>query len=233
MPNENEIRPEQNPLKGHFQRGELDGLARGHGTDKSSAGHDYMRFYEAFLRPYKHEAFVLLELGVGPTTNKGKSLFTWRDFFPRAHIVGVDMRSDAKDVEGERVSVEIGNCGKAEFLRELGNRYKPFVILDDASHRWSHQILALETLFPLLLSGGIYILEDLQTSFGPHREESYADQPVDAFAYLARLAHLVVGGTRRHPGIGEEPPPPALARLARQIDAITVCKGTAVLMKRQ
>ena len=58
-------------MREYFPRGELDALASQYGTDKASDRHDYMRFYEFFLRPFKNDEFTLLELGVGPEKNKG------------------------------------------------------------------------------------------------------------------------------------------------------------------
>jgi hypothetical protein len=215
-----------------FPRGELDVLALRHGTDKASTGHDYMRFYEGFLKPFKNEKFVLLELGVGVQDNKGKSLLTWRDYFPRAEIVGVDMREDARDVETDRVKVHIGNCAKPEFLRGLAEIYTPAVIIDDASHRWSHQILAFTTLFKSLDAGGIYVLEDLHTSFGGSRNGNYADHPEDTFAFLSRLAHLVGGDGREHPAVDMGDSGRELRSLARQVDVVAFYRKTAVIVKR-
>ena len=50
----------------------LNAIGLQHNTDKSSRKHDYLRFYEFFLAPFKDQEFVLLELGVGTPENKGK-----------------------------------------------------------------------------------------------------------------------------------------------------------------
>lgn len=219
-------------VRDYFPRGELDKFGVQHGTDKSSSGHDYLRFYEFFLSPFRTREFTLLELGVGPRDNKGKSLLTWHDYFPRANIVGVDVRPDAKDVETERVSIEIGNCGEPAFLRRLGEKYKPGVIIDDASHKWSHQIGALETLFGALEPGGIFIVEDLGTSFEPLRQKNYADQTEDAFSYLVTLSYLIAGQRQGHPAIGSDRSTRAVKALSREMSAIAFYRQTAVIMKQ-
>jgi hypothetical protein len=219
-------------MKGYFPRMQLDELAKAHGTDKSSLRHDYMRFYEFFIRDLKNKEFTLLELGVGPKENKGKSLATWRDYFPKAQIVGVDIRADAKEVEGERVRIEIGDCSDAAFVSRLASKYKPAVIIDDASHRWSHQISALEGLFQCLMPAGIFIVEDLHTSFLPYRDRAYGDSPEDTISYLARLAYLVSGNGAKHPALGEKIQEQAIATIARGTDAISFYRRTALLAKR-
>jgi hypothetical protein len=215
-----------------FVRETLDELALRHGTDKSSRGHDYMRFYEFFLRGLKQEEFTFLELGVGPPNKKGKSLLAWRDYFPKAQIVGVDKREDAKDVEDTRIRVEIGNCANRDFLQRLASQYAPTVILDDASHKWSHQILALHTLFPGLPAGGIYIVEDLQTSFKPVSDRGYADSPEDTATHLLRLTCAVAGRGAEHAAADSAPPGKAIAELAEMTDAIMFYRKTALLVRR-
>ncbi|HEY5049184.1 MAG TPA: hypothetical protein VII49_14300 [Rhizomicrobium sp.] len=216
----------------YLPRAELDKLALIHGTDKASRGHDYMRFYEFFLNPFKEKTFVLIELGVGPKHNKGKSLLTWRDYFPHATIVGVDIRQDAKEVETDRVHIEIGDCSKPNFLRELSRKYAPLVIVDDASHKWSHQILALETLFPALEAGGLYVVEDLQTSFEPLRRGVYADNTEDAFSFLIRLAHMVGGSGLGHPALDGANTNSLMKSLAEVTDMIAFYGRTALIAKR-
>ena len=44
---------------------------------------------------------------------------------------------------------------------------RPNVILDDGSHVASHQLESFKVLFPLLQDGGIYIIEDIHTSYVP------------------------------------------------------------------
>jgi hypothetical protein len=54
------------------------------------------------------------------------------------------------------------------------------LIVDDGSHLTSHQIKSLELLRPKLKPGGIYILEDIHTSF----MSEYMDGPVSAYVYF-------------------------------------------------
>ena len=170
-------------MQGLFDGSDLNALGVKYGTDKASIKHDYLRFYETFFAPFRNEAFNFLELGVGPAHNKGKSLLTFRDYFPRAHIIGVDIRDDARDVAAERISIEVGDCSSRGFLLALAQKYTPHIIIDDASHLWSHQILALETLLPELAAGGLYVVEDIHTSYSP-LAAAYGDNAIDTASYL-------------------------------------------------
>src|SRR5207248_4538620 len=98
----------------------LDELGLAHGTDKASKGHDYLRLYEPFLRPFAGDAFTLIEIG----GYKGASLRMWRDYFPRASIVCLDLNPDVASHAGERIAVEIGNAGSKSFLASIAEKYR-------------------------------------------------------------------------------------------------------------
>ena len=214
-------------------RAALDEIGLRFGTDKASQSHDFLRHYEFFLQHFRDQKFTLLELGVGPVKNIGKSLMMWREFFPRATIVGVDDKPIAKTVEGERISVEIGDLGQVEFLKQLAEKYKPLVIIDDASHLWSHQIMALEMLFPSLLPNGCYIVEDLHTSYGELATKYGQGQYQNAVTYLTTLSTLVCGAGRgSHESYANLRPSPMQMAIAEHTDTFTFCRHTAILTKR-
>ena len=46
------------------------------------------------------------------------------------------------------------------------DRYGPFdIIIDDGGHTMEQQIASIETLFPALNEGGVYLCEDTHTSY--------------------------------------------------------------------
>lgn len=187
----------------------LDEIGIDYNTDKSSMfvnrngksvkGHNYLKTYEYFLQSFRAKSFTLLELGVGPEHNCGRSLKTWCDYFPNAKIVGVDIREDARSLANERVTIEVIDSGNPEQLQTLGAKYKPEVIVDDASHLWQHQIVAFQHLYPQLQSGGIYIIEDIQTSFGKLRDSYSRSSSIDAYEYFLSLQTLIVGLRQDYP----------------------------------
>ncbi len=209
--------------------GELDGLALAAGTDKSSKRHDYMRFYEYLLAPYRDKAFTFLELGVGIPSRKAPSLRTWKAFFPKAQIVGVDIKKVSKNFEEDRIAVEIGDASRPRFLKRVARNWQPSIILDDASHFWSHQIIGLQTLFSKLPAGGIYIIEDIHTSFLSNEEGSqYADHSESLWSYINRLQAALACAQRHGPELSDEE-----KHMVAWIDAIFVSRRTVAIIKRQ
>ncbi len=195
----------------------LDELGRKFNCDKSSLnrredqncpesrGHDYLRKYEIYLNNYTNDVgFSMLELGAGPEWNIGASLKIWIEYFPMAgNIVVADINESAIFLEGlgDNIKVVVGNLGQRKTLSLLEGSYD--FIIDDASHFWSHQIDAFNVLFDSLKPGGLYIVEDIQTSFGSFRS-SYSGNPqnpdkLDAFTYFSLMSSYVTGDFRHHP----------------------------------
>jgi len=127
--------------------------------------------YEHFLLPYRDsEKFKMLELGAGPDGNIGASCRMWKEYFNQnASIHVADNKPSSKALESEGINVHVGDLGSHAFLVQLARNEWDFII-DDASHLWHHQILGFRQLFASVKSGGVYIMEDLCTSFGQMRE---------------------------------------------------------------
>lgn len=208
--------------------GELNALAVEYGTDKSDRTHDYMRLYEFVFAPYKQAEFCFMELGVGLPRIKAASLRSWRDFFENAKIVGVDNDARLERFSGDDFVIEIGNASRPRFLRKLAETYAPSIVLDDASHKWSHQIIAFKTMFPLLPPGGIYVIEDIFTSFPmDSKYDVYADHPESTWSFIARLQAALAGNQTEWPPISAEE-----SALVGWIDAVFLTRKTVVFVKR-
>jgi len=144
-------------------RASLNDVGLKYGTDKSSAVHDYLRFYEFFLERKRDSEISILEIGV----LNGQSLKTWEEYFANGKIVGVDIAQGAKRFEGGRISIEIADQSNVQQLTEVARKHGPFdLIVEDGSHYCEHQITSLRTMFPFVDNDGIYIVEDLQTNYG-------------------------------------------------------------------
>ncbi len=217
----------------------LDEIGARQGTDKSSqsaAAHDYLRKYEFFFKELRREEFTLLELGVF----KGASLKTWEEYFEKAEIIGVDCEAAASGYVTGRSRMIQGDLGHTGFLETLP-KFSPRIIIDDASHVWSHQLLALFVLFPTLMSGGIYIVEDIHTSFQPLAPMFNGGQRYSAFEILLKIAEYMTGNQRPapifpdkkleplsvHPLFDEE-----IRLIADHTDAITFIERACVLIRK-
>jgi hypothetical protein len=142
------------PVGKHFRRGRERG---------SSKWHHYFSVYDRHLGHHSGRDLRLLEIGVG----RGGSLEMWREFLGRgAEIIGVDARDELSHFGHDNIKIRIGNQGDRKFLRSLVKEFGTFdVIIDDGSHRPSHQITTLEELYPALTTDpGIYLVEDLHTN---------------------------------------------------------------------
>lgn len=140
----------------------LNNLALKYGTDKKMGHHDYTKHYEYWFKSLKNDKIKLLEIGV----KKGASVRMWEEYFPLGSIVGIDINKNCLKQRSKRIQIEIGDQGDEVFLNSVGKKYGPFdIIIDDGSHRWRHQIDGHKQLFPYLKKGGLYVIEDLHTSF--------------------------------------------------------------------
>jgi hypothetical protein len=150
------------------------------GTDKV-LDHGYHLAYDRFLSPLRGERVSLLEIGL----ERGSSVQLWRRLFPRsARIDGIDIsvhpdcgliKGKGGCVIGEGVTVFAGDGGSSSFLGDFANHCAASsiaydVIVDDGSHVPADQLAAFRILFSRLLKpGGIYIIEDVETSYWHRR----------------------------------------------------------------
>ena len=123
--------------------------------------------YEKLFGAIRREPLRILELGV----NRGESLLIWRDYFPNAVIIGVDIHDRPPLLANEpRIHFVQGSQDDPATLdaaAAIGGR--PFdIVIDDASHIGYLTKRSLYYLFPRWLRpGGYYVIEDLGAAFWP------------------------------------------------------------------
>ena len=128
--------------------------------------HRYSGFYE------RHFAAIgpvssILEYGV----LRGASIRWLRRMFPQAEIVGVDILLQQPEWPTgpgiTYVNADQGDRpGISRMLQDLDRRFD--LVIEDGSHVPAHQANCLAETFPWLREGGLYVLEDLQTSHPHH-----------------------------------------------------------------
>lgn len=200
-------------------RRDLDALGWFYKTDKCSFGHNYCVIYQSHLRARRRQVRSVLEIGVGginwgegyETTAGGQSLRMWRDFFPNAQVVGIDIH--AKDIKGRRLHFERGDQGDPEFLRAVALRYGPFdLIIDDGSHLGRHIITSFNTLWASVKPGGLYAIEDLGYSYDPEWEGGPPGTPGTAADLLKGLIDATCcSATLSGPALAPEDFAPSIA----------------------
>ena len=157
------------------------------GSDKEQPGaHHYGPTYRRIFGPMKYRRLTLLEIGVAG----GESLAAWRCYFPFGKIVGCDIE-DKRQLSGGRVQVYLLDQSSSSDLARVVSKEGPFdIIIDDGSHLNAHQIFSFKHLFAHVKEGGIYVVEDAQTSYWPE----YGGKPVNqqslstAMGYFTELA---------------------------------------------
>ena len=67
-----------------------------------------------------------------------------------------------------RDKIFIGSQENKTFLLQTTKKIgKIDIVIDDGGHQMEQQITSFEVLFPQLAEGGVYVIEDLHTSFWP------------------------------------------------------------------
>ncbi|MDP3358902.1 MAG: class I SAM-dependent methyltransferase [Lutibacter sp.] len=154
-------------VKAFFYIFNLNKLALLHGTDKNES-HFYTQHYQKHFKPFKFKKFNLFEIGVGGYNNPisgGNSLRMWKSYFPFAKIFSLDIY-DKSFLQENRIKIYKGSQVDFDFLQMICNEVGLFdLIIDDGSHINEHVIKSFEFLFPKLKIGGIYAIEDTQTSY--------------------------------------------------------------------
>ena len=132
-----------------------------HGTDKGT-WHRYYVPYSRLLERYRALAPArLIEIGI----HSGSSLRAWLEIFPKLQLSAVDVDPKTRENAPEGCTVYIGDQGDESFLDAVIAAEDPWdVVIDDGSHRIDHQKDTFDKLWPRVRPGGLYVIEDLQSS---------------------------------------------------------------------
>lgn len=148
-------------------RNNLSKLAVIFGTDKEG-GHHYVIHYQRHFESLRRKKLNILEIGIGGYQNPrvgGHSLRMWKAYFPKSYIFGIDIYDKTYHDE-QRIKTFRGSQVDENFLRMMTAEIGAIdIIIDDGSHHNDHVISTFKILFPLLSNNGIYVVEDLQTSY--------------------------------------------------------------------
>lgn len=151
-------------------------LATEIGTDKVTT-HSYQHAYELYLPSLRHKPVKMLEIGLGcgMPYGPGKSLDLWDRYLthPNSSIFFIEYDEvcakewENKIKRGERIKIASGDQANVtmlnDFIRNYGSEFD--FIIDDGGHTMVQQITSFQNLFLSLKNGGLYFLEDLQTSY--------------------------------------------------------------------
>jgi hypothetical protein len=202
-------------------------LAIKHGTDKWGP-HFYTPLYHALFSPLRDRPIRLLEIGVGGYgfhTIGGASLAMWAEYFSNAIITGIDIVEKRLALD-PRIKVFRGSQDDPIFLRDVCAERGPFdIIIDDGSHVPKQVAASFNILFPSLIDGGIYVIEDMQTAFWPQFGGSLLDG-----GDTVKLVRTIIECLNRAE-ISAVGPPPSLPPFAQQIKSLRAFHNVLVVDK--
>ena len=165
----------------------LTSIAEIYKTDKLE--HGYTAVYEKYFENIRDQKLQILEIGIAD----GKSLLMWSDYFKNSTIIGVDIHEiDIKEKKLDRNNIKVhqGSQSDDKCINELISQYGNFdIIIDDGSHLKKDVIKSFHLLFPYLNNDGLYVVEDIQTSYnhffgGNPFDLKYSNSHMNFFKHL-------------------------------------------------
>jgi hypothetical protein len=123
----------------------------------------YFEIYDRHLQHFKNKKINILEIGI----SHGGSLEMWNYYFKgNVTIYAVDINPECKKFETDNVKIFIGSQEDVTFLQNIKNVIPQVdVLIDDGGHTMKQQIVTFNNLFDHVTENGIYICEDLHTSY--------------------------------------------------------------------
>ncbi|MER8922459.1 MULTISPECIES: glycoside hydrolase family 99-like domain-containing protein [unclassified Mesorhizobium] len=150
----------------------------------------YLSEYDRFFSRYRNKPVRILEIGI----QNGGSLEIWGKYFTKAEIIlGCDINQNCGLLRFDdgKIDVVIGDANAEDVKRSIVDRSEAFdIIIDDGSHRSSDVIRTFTGYFPHLSDGGIFVVEDLHTSYWQDFEGGLYD-PLSSMSFFKRLLDLI------------------------------------------
>jgi hypothetical protein len=135
-----------------LNKGEINGFFL---TDKGGV-HNYLPVYDKLFLPFRDAEINIFEVGY----LHGGSCKLWERYFSKAIIKSIDVDCCVPPPVSDRIILELRdmrNTTPAYF-----NNFPPTIAIDDGSHLLEDQIHFIQTVYPVIKSGGMLIIEDVQ-----------------------------------------------------------------------
>ena len=129
--------------------------------------HIWPQYFEAYHNHwsrYRGKEVVFMEIGV----QSGGKIPLLRNYFgPGFTYIGVDINPTCKMFESaDWIHIEIGDSGSRDFIQSILDKYpKVDIFLDDGGHSMVQQRLSMEMILPHIQHNGVFMCEDLSTSW--------------------------------------------------------------------
>ncbi len=158
----------------------------------SSKWDNYLDIYQKYFHGLIGKNPNILEIGV----QNGGSLQIDSQYFVNGNIYGLDITPEVCNMDlGVNIKTFCFDVKDQEKIQKSFNNIEFDVILDDGSHINTDVIAAFKLLFPKVKPNGIYVIEDLHTSYwsnygGGHLKHDTAIEFLKKFVDLLNLYHI-------------------------------------------
>lgn len=192
------------------QQGRLGSLFLKYGSDKAAnwrakspfpwAPHNYADFYEIMFSLRRHDIRLLIECGIGTNFedvesnmtrhgSPGASLRAWRDFFPNANIVGLDLDKRILFSDDRIKTFEVDQLSGASVRAWIrcSNISNVDIFVDDGLHTLEANWNLFAEAVPIMRRGGVYVIEDVSVSTVQTLFERVSEHPAVGAAWVIEL----------------------------------------------
>lgn len=123
----------------------------------------YFDIYDRHFSRFRGQSIKILEFGV----YHGGSLQMWKHYFGKnAQIFGVDIDERCRGLEEDQVKIFIGDQEDRRLHQKLKAEIGPVdIVIEDGGHQMGQQIVTFEEIYPLVKPKGVFLIEDLHTSY--------------------------------------------------------------------
>lgn len=127
----------------------------------------YLDIYDKHFKRFIGNSPTILEVGV----SRGGSLEMWNDYFDgQCEIFGVDIDPDClkipEKLNAKNIHVDIGDQSNRKFWKDyLQDKPRFDIVIEDGGHMMNQQIVTFEEVYNHVNENGVYLCEDLHTSY--------------------------------------------------------------------
>lgn len=176
-----------NPLRDFFDRHQ--------GRLMTKWAHYFDIYHRHFAR-FRGTACTVVEIGI----YHGGSLEMWRDYFgPKARLIGVDIEERARALAAPGTDILIGDQEDPAFLQQIIDHAGTIdIVIDDGGHTMAQQITTLLQLYPAVQANGVFLVEDLHTSYWTDYGGGYRE-PISFIEFAKSLVDKINAWHSRDP----------------------------------
>lgn len=171
---------------------DLTDILRAHGSDKATH-HHYDEIYAPLFASLRDAPINFLEIGV----EDGHSMTAWSEYFthPTANITGLAYKNRLQErLTDKRLSIVYGDQNSSPVQDVLIRKGNYTIIIDDGSHVPSHQWNTFVRLWPFLKQNGLYIIEDIETSYWSPKSKIYGYSLSSETSVIEKFTKLIDSG---------------------------------------